>query len=125
MFGDGKPGLAPVVMLDWQAIMISNPCQDLAWMLIASLNADLRRAHEDELVRYYHAAVTKLGVTGYSIEQCFEDYDVALLFQFAYPIIIAGAFDPANERGRALAVEGLRRACLTVQDRNLYRFLPN
>ena len=105
--------------------MVSNPCQDLAWMLIASMTTDLRRKHEDELVRYYHAALQRNGVKNYSIEQCFEDYDVALLFQFSYPVIIAGAFDPANERGKALAVEGLRRAALTVEDRNLFRFLPN
>jgi hypothetical protein len=124
MFGDAKPGLHPVVMLDWQAIMISNPLQDVAWMLSACIDTELRRAHEDELIRYYHQAVTSRGVSGYSIEQCFEDYDVALLFMFSYPLIIAGAFDPANERGRALASEGLRRSATTVADRNLLRYVP-
>jgi hypothetical protein len=124
MFGDGQPGLHPVVMLDWQAIMVSNPLQDLAWMLSACIPAEQRRATEDELVRYYHQALGNHGVTNYSIEQCFDDYDVALLFMFSYPIIIAGAFDPANERGKALAVESLRRSSQCVADRKLFSRIP-
>ena len=123
MFGDGKPGLKPVVLVDWQAIMISNPLQDIAWMLATGIDTKVRREQEEALLAYYVAAVQKHGVTGYSLEQCIDDYNVGVLFLLSYPIIIAGAFDPANARGKELAEEGLRRHSATVEDRQLLRYI--
>ena len=123
MFGDGKPGLKPVVLVDWQAIMISNPLQDVAWMLATGIDTKVRRAEEESLLAYYVAALEKNGVSGYTLEQCIDDYNVGVLFLLSYPIIIAGAFDPANERGRELAEESLRRHSATVEDRGLLRYI--
>jgi len=123
MFGDGKPGLKPVVLVDWQAIMISNPLQDIAWMLATGIDTKVRRDQEEKLLAYYVAAVEKHGVKGYSLEQCIDDYNVGVLFLLSYPIIIAGAFDPANARGKELAEEGLRRHSATVEDRQLLRYI--
>ncbi len=124
MFGDGAPGLQPVVMIDWQAIMVSNPLQDIAWLLNSGIAIEMRRAHEEEFVAYYHEKLLAAGVTNYSLAQAREDYDVALLFMMCYPVIIGGAFDPANERGKALAEEGLRRSTAAVADRGLLALIP-
>jgi aminoglycoside phosphotransferase (APT) family kinase protein len=43
MFGNGKPGLLPVVMIDWQNVMVSTPMQDMAWMLGTSVTTKVRR----------------------------------------------------------------------------------
>ena len=123
MFGQ-DPAQHPIVLIDWQAIMVSNPMQDVAYMLSQSMDTDLRRAHEDELIQYYRDLVTELGVEGYTIEQAHADYDVAVLWIMCYPLIIGGAFDPTNERGRALAELVLRRSTQTVTDRNLLKLLP-
>ncbi len=123
MFGEG-PEQHPIVLIDWQAIMVSNPMQDLAYMLSQSMETELRRAHEDELIAYYRDRVTELGVEGYCIEQATADYDVGVLWIMCYPLIIGGAFDPANERGLALAEAVLRRSTTTVADRNLLSLLP-
>jgi hypothetical protein len=124
MFGDGKPGLEPVVMVDWQAIMVSNPMQDIAWMLSTCLPTPVRREHEDELVAYYHQKMVDAGCAGYTLEQCIDDYEVGVLYLLSYPLIIAGAFDPANERGKGLAEEGLRRSSQTITDRGILSRIP-
>jgi len=113
----------PVVLIDWQAVMVSNPMQDLAYLLSQSVSTEMRRAHEDELIAYYRDQVTSLGVNGYTIAQASADYDVAVLWIMSYPLIIGGAFDPANERGRALAEAVLRRSTQTVTDRGLLKLL--
>lgn len=123
MFGNG-PDQHPIVLIDWQALMVSNPMQDVAYMLSQSMDTDTRRAHEDELIAHYRDRVTALGVDGYSLDQARRDYDVAVLWIMCYPIIIGGAFDPANERGRALAELVLRRSTQTVTDRQLLKLLP-
>ena len=123
MFGQ-DPDQHPIVLIDWQAIMVSNPMQDVAYMLSQSMDTDLRRTHEEELIQYYRDRVTELGVEGYSIEQARADYDVAVLWIMCYPLIIGGVCDPANKRGRALAEVVLSRSTQTVTDRNLLALLP-
>lgn len=123
MFGQ-DPNQHPIVLIDWQANMISNPMQDVAYMLSQSMDTDIRRACEDELIAYYRDRVTELGVEGYTFEQASADYDVAALWIMCYPLIIGGAFDPANERAFDLAEKVLRRSTQTVTDRGLLRLLP-
>ena len=123
MFSDGGEG-PPLVLLDWQTLMVTNPLHDLAYMLSQSTTIEARRAMEDELVRYYHAKLTELGVTGYSLEQCYDDYDLALLYMMTVAFVMGGAFNPANERGKRLAEETLRRSCMSVVDRRLLTRIP-
>jgi hypothetical protein len=124
MFGGGKSGLLPVIMIDWQNMMISNPLQDLAWLAASSLKVDVRRAIEDEYLEYYRAKMAENGVTGYTIEQIRDDYDVGLLFIMNFNILIAGAFVPSSERDRQMAIAGLERAIAAVLDRGLLARLP-
>ena len=118
------PDQHPIVLIDWQAIMISNPMQDLAYLLSQSMDTDLRRANEEALIAYSRDKLTELGVEGYSLEQARDDYDVAVLWIMAYPIIIGGFCDIEQERALALAELVLKRSTQTVTDRNLLARLP-
>ena len=120
MFGTGDQH--PVMLVDWQAVMVSNPAHDLSYMLSQSLDVEVRRAHEAELVEYYHAALLRNGVTDYSLEQCYDDYDVGVLFLLSYPLIIGGFCD-MTPRAVQLAEAVLERSSATVSDRNLLRLL--
>ncbi len=122
MFGSG-PEQHPVMMVDWQAVMVSNPAHDLSYMLTQSLDIDVRRAHEAELVEYYHAGLVSRGVTDYSLQQCYDDYDVGTLFLFSYPLIIGGFCDMGNPRAVSLAEAVLLRSSTAVSDRKLLRLL--
>jgi Ecdysteroid kinase-like family len=114
----------PVMLIDWQNVMISNPAQDLAYLLTQNMTIEERRAHEDDLVEHYCRRLQEHGVTGYSVEQCWKDHDVAALFLFAYPIVIAGIYDGSTERGRLLAEGVLTRCAQAVSDRKLFDLLP-
>jgi hypothetical protein len=113
----------PVMLIDWQNVMVSNPLQDLAYLMGQSVDVDVRRRHENEVVEYYHAKLVENGVTGFSLEQCWECYDLAMLFLFAYPLIIGGFCDMDNPRGVLLAAAVLRRSSTAVSDRQLLRLL--
>ena len=125
MFGKGEPGQHPVIMIDWQNMMISNPLQDLAWLAATSLKVEVRRAIEEDMLGYYCEAMKGCGVSGYTLAQVRADYDVAVLFMMNFNMIIAGAFVPSSERAREMAVEGLRRAVEAVLDRDLLRYIPD
>ena len=86
-----------------------------------SLRPAARKASETELLRAYHQALLDGGVSGYSWEQCWDDYRVATLFCVAYPVVAGGQIDLGNERGvnlvRKMALRSLGAATdLDVQD---------
>jgi aminoglycoside/choline kinase family phosphotransferase len=65
-------GVAGVV--DWQTCTVGPALSDVAYFIGAGLTAEDRRAHEEALVRDYHAGLEGAGVTGYPWEQCWTDY---------------------------------------------------
>ncbi len=122
MFGGGA-GQHPVMMVDWQAVMVSNPLHDLSYLLSQSLDVELRRAHEAELIEYYFDRIRSLGVTDVTLEQCWDGYDVGVLMLFSYPLIIGGFCDMDDPRAISLARTVLERSSRTVDDRDLLRLL--
>ena len=125
MFGDPSLGQHPVVMIDWQNVMISNPLQDIAWMTTSSLTTLSRRDHEAELLAYYEQALQRQGIDHFSLPDITERYDLAVLFILNFHMIIAGAFVPTTERARKMAEEGVSRAVQAVLDRNLISRIPD
>lgn len=122
MFGT-QPGQHPIVVIDWQAVMVSAPCQDIAYLLAQSVHIGDRRAHEDDLLEHYHRRLVDHGCNGYSLDQIRRDYDLAALFVLAYALIIAGLADGADEAGVTLGREVLRRNAAVVADRDLLGLL--
>jgi Ecdysteroid kinase-like family len=70
---------AGVAAVDWQTVGLGPPGRDLAYFLATSLSTEDRRRHEADLVATYHRALSDHGVTGYSVEECWEDYRVGML----------------------------------------------
>lgn len=124
MFGDPERGQHPVVMIDWQNMMVSNPLQDLAWMTTSSWTIETRRASETSLLTEYHAALVKHGIEDITLETITERYDLAVLFILNFHMIIAGAFVPSTERAKKMAEEGVLRAVQAVLDRGLVSLIP-
>ena len=106
---------AKVSVIDWQGIGRGPGAYDLAYLLGGSMAADVRRAHEDELLAAYHQqlldeGIPQAGSDAYSLEQCTEDYALAqLMGGLATSILVGGAMDLSNERGVALATTMARR----------------
>jgi hypothetical protein len=125
MFGNGRTGSLPVIMIDWQNMMVSNGLQDLAWMAGTSIKVDVRRRIEEDYLAYYHQKMVEHGVKNYSLEQVRDDYDVALLFALNFAFVIGGAFVPVTERDRQMAIVGLDQAIAAVMDRGLLSRIPD
>jgi hypothetical protein len=123
LFG-AAPGHHPVALVDWQGIIVSKGIHDLAYLLSQNLVTEDRRAHERDLVARYHAKLGEEGVTGYSREDCWEDYRLACLWLFEYAIVIGGTLDPANERGSAFMTGLIERSVATIMDLELLDLLP-
>ena len=122
-FGTAEGG-APFAVADWQISTRGRGAFDVSYLLCGGLETDLRRKHEQELVRLYHDTLVANGVTGYSFEQCWDDYRRGALFMFVYIVIAIGTLDPTNERGMALWTAWLNRGAAALEDLNAAEQMP-
>jgi len=101
LFGDASND--EVVVIDWQGIGRGPGAYDLAYLIGGSMDTELRRMHERDLVDAYHAELLAEGVNDYSAEAAWEDYGFAhLLGGLATSIFAGGTLDLSNERGKEL-----------------------
>ncbi|GAA3382588.1 phosphotransferase family protein [Cryptosporangium minutisporangium] len=114
MFHPDRPEVAA---LDWQTISVGHPGRDVAYFLANSLSADDRRATENELVAAYHAELVRLGVRGYSLEDCLAGYRTGVLH--APLITVLGCVYATAERSPAadaMFLSMTARACQAIRD---------
>ena len=99
LFGDEQH----VALLDWQGIGRGPGAYDLAYLLGGSLDVELRRAHEEALVRSYHQRLQEFGVEDYAWAELWDDYGHAqMMGGLATSMLTGGGMDLGNERGRQL-----------------------
>lgn len=126
LFG-GSAGDDAVTMIDFQLSTRHYGPWDVANLLAGSLDADVRRANETSLVEGYHAALVERGVTGYSLDQCWDDYRMSLM-QLCTASVIVSDLEGGNERGDELMENLLLRPIIAGIDHDVHellaRFVP-
>ncbi len=112
----GAPdGVAPVVAVDWQTLSLGLPARDLAYVVGTSLDPALRAASERDLVAAYHAALTSYGVSGHSLEECWDDYRFAML-QGPLVATFGCAYGTRSERGDRMFATMVARSCAAIRE---------
>lgn len=104
-----------VTAVDWQGLSIGLPMRDVAFFLSTGLLAEDRRAHEKDIVSAYHAKLLTYGVTGYSLEQCWDDYRFGLL-QNPFITVFGCAYGTRSERGDRMFLAMIERGCDAIRD---------
>jgi hypothetical protein len=108
--GDG------VVALDWQTVSVAPPARDVAYFLGNSLDTELRRQHELELIQTYVDALHTHGVD-YPVESCVADYRLG---QLQGPMITVLGCIVASSAPTAASDEMFltmaRRCCAAIRD---------
>lgn len=97
-----------VALIDWQFANWGNPLADVAFLLYSSVEADIRRANEEHLLRHYHEELSKYlrkrdkdgaddTASRYTFDLCLKDYQRALPKAFIQTISSLEAFlDPES-----------------------------
>ena len=107
--GDPNPGniFSPHNEVDGQALLIDHQpfpesltiwlgVSDLAYMIVHWWEVERRRAWEQPLLRRYHQALQKLGITHYTFAQLWHDYRLCAM-QSLY-IVAAWCADPDEQQ---------------------------
>ncbi len=114
LYGTSAGG-APVAAVDWQTLSISHPGRDVAYFLGNAMPPELRKQHEEALVRAYHEALLAHGVKDYSFEACFDDYRFG---HFQGPLVtVLGAMAVLQtDRGDDMFMAMCSRSCQAIRD---------
>jgi aminoglycoside/choline kinase family phosphotransferase len=113
-----------IAVADWQISARARGIFDVAYFVAGTLPTEERRVTERDLVRLYHDTLLECGVSGYSFEQCWEDYRHSMLFLLSYAVIAIGSLDMANERGVQLFDMIAGRTMAAISDLKAGDFLP-
>jgi hypothetical protein len=111
-------------IIDFQVMGIGAAPYDAAYLLSQSMTPETRKAEEQRLLRSHWERLCAAGVTGYSFEQCWDEYRVALLFCLVYPMTAFGHYDLTNERTRELAMTMLARSTRAIAETGALDLLP-
>jgi hypothetical protein len=122
-FGTAAGG-APFSVADWQIACRGRGIFDVAYLLCGGLDAELRAANEERLVRLYHDTLVENGVHGYGFDQCWTEYRRMSLSVLVYVVISLGTLDFANERGLKLFNVGLRRVTAAIEHLGAAELMP-
>jgi hypothetical protein len=117
---DGSPGACA---LDWQTLSLALPARDVAYLVATSLPAEARRAHEDDLVAAYHAALVESGVEGYDLALCREDYRFSML-QGPLVAVLGCVYGTRTDRGDRMFAAMVARSCRAIRDLDTFALVP-
>jgi hypothetical protein len=121
---DARGGAIPVAVLDWQGVGYGCGTIDVAYYLSTSLTTADRRAHERDLVAHYHDKLVSLGVTGYSADQCWEDYRVLAIHPLQTGVFGVGAVK-RSERGDEMWRVWIERSAAQTRDLDSFAALAS
>ncbi|WP_216892450.1 oxidoreductase family protein [Nocardia alni] len=111
-----------VTVLDWQTLGYGSGTIDMSHFLTLSLETEVRRQHEEGLVKEYHEALVSNGVEGYSLEECWQDYRVNSLYSLQSGIFAANQVK-RTPRGDEMWRIWVERATVQVQDHDTIELL--
>lgn len=117
MFGrDGDP--RGFVLLDWQLPMRLNAMFEVMYFCAGSLGTDVRRLHERRLVAEYHDALVAGGVTSYTADDCWRDYQATSISMLGYvmPLVADVQLEHLNERGQRMMTTLMERYVAAIDD---------
>jgi len=97
---------------------------DVAYLISSSVDEEVRRGHEEALVRRYQEQLAAAGVTGYNFERAWEQFRIAVAFMLLMPGLAFMQYEQTNDRGKQLLVEMLARASDTIVSIGALELLP-
>jgi len=117
----GEDGIAAV---DWQISGRGGPLYDVAYLICNSVPTEYRHEAEQALLRRYHDTLLRMGVTGFSFDDCWQAYRFAVLCGLFVAIFTSGGMDVGNRRGLEMVRTAVRRVDAAVSELQAGDLLP-
>jgi Ecdysteroid kinase-like family len=120
---DGRAPGSFAVAVDWQTPAIGMGGIDIGYFVGAGLLVEERREHERDLVKQWHDALCTYGVTGYSLDDAWDDYRHGQFSGFIVAVV-ASMITERTERGDEMFWAMAGRHLTTALETNAADLLP-
>jgi aminoglycoside/choline kinase family phosphotransferase len=101
-------------VVDFQFAAVGAGAADIAYLVSQGLPTEVRRGHDEALVREYLACLNAHGVDDYSFDEAWRHYRFAAVYLMVLPVITLNGWDAMPERSRALCLKLTDRAVATI-----------
>ena len=112
-----------LLIIDWQGAAKGRAAYDVAYYLALCVEAETRRAMEDDLLASYHALLLAGGVRDYAPEDLRTDYRLALVSVAMTVIYISVKLDLSSEEDQALVKMVWPRLAAMLADHDIGELL--
>ncbi len=123
MFFNGQ-GNNELVVIDWQTNGIGVGMSDVSYFMAGSLEPEVRRRIEREIVSEYHEITYRDGGAQWSLDECWHAYRKSYVTAMTVPVIAAGQLSLDNERAFELVQKGLKRMNAAIEELDVAEFMP-
>jgi aminoglycoside phosphotransferase (APT) family kinase protein len=112
MFFDGDQ----LKIVDFQFASLGVGAADVGYLISQGLPTEVRRGHDQQLVREYLARLADNGVSDYSFDEAWRHYRFAVAYLMLLPVVTLVGWDTMPERSRALCLKLTERAVAAIDD---------
>ena len=123
LFFATPPANPLLIIADWQLTSRGRGAYDIAYFMSQSVEAEMRAGLERAVVERYHADLVAGGVTGYSFDECWQDYRIAVMWCMMYPVAAGGGLELTNDRAVQLGRAMARRSFAAIEELGADEFL--
>jgi len=90
------------MFIDFGLTMMGQALSDVCMLVACGMPIEARRMHELELLQHYHRCLISFGVTDYSFEQCWRDYQFQLFRPFLSLLVLLPGFARQRRRRKGM-----------------------
>ena len=112
-----------LVLIDFQIIGIANGLYDIAYFMCQSIDRDVRRGHDRELVQLYVDTLRDGGVDT-DIERAWRIYQAGVAFCLIKAVTVFRGWDSFGGRQHELITKMLSRTIEAIHDADALASLP-
>ena len=112
MFFDGDQ----LKVVDFQLAARGAGAADIAYLVSQGLPTEVRRGHDEALIREYLACLSARGVMDGAFDEAWRHYRSAVAYLMILPVITLNGWDALPERSLALCVKLTDRAVATIDE---------
>jgi aminoglycoside phosphotransferase (APT) family kinase protein len=107
-----------IKVVDFQFASTGAGAADIAYLVSQGLPTEVRRGHDEALVREYLGHLAGFGVSDYSFDEAWRHYRFAVAYLMVLPVITLNGWDALPERSRALCLKLTERAVSAIEETN-------
>ena len=115
-FFPDSPGYGPLTVIDWEFCTRSRGVHDVATFVSEAFSPGQRRDHEVGLLRSYHNTLISCGVSGYSFEECLDDYRLSMMEVLVFWVVTGGHCNFDGLRAKRYLYNTLQRLETAISD---------